>query len=131
MGQRHCWQTLYFPSHLCDCGLQIYSFFENANYSLQNTPESHTPLEVGSENAPEAAHGWLGNPFSEISQRKMPAYSAGERRPHIEWGTGILCYSFFKTKIIINMLLLVPTVDTGITNHSYHEWNLHIITQRD
>lgn len=97
-GQRHCWQTLCFPSHLCDCGLQIYSFFEYANYSLQNTPEPNTPPEAGSENAPEAAQGWLGNPFSELSQRKMPTYSAGERRPHIEWDTGILCYSFFKTR---------------------------------
>lgn len=36
--------------------------------------------------------------FSQISQRKMPVYSAGERTPHIEWDTGILCYLFFKTK---------------------------------
>lgn len=42
---------------------------------------------------------WLAwKVFSEISQRKMPVYSAGERTPHIEWDTGILCYLFFKTK---------------------------------
>lgn len=60
IGWRHCWQTPCFPSHLHDYGLQIYSFFECANCSLQNTPQPNTPPEAGSENAPEAAHGWLG-----------------------------------------------------------------------
>lgn len=69
-----------------------------ANYSLQNRPEPNAPPGAGSEKAPEATHGWLGNPFSERSQRKMSIYSAGEKRPHIGWDTGILCYSFFKTK---------------------------------
>lgn len=68
----------------------------------QLLPSEHTraqtPPEAGSESAPEAAHGALGSPFSEISQRKMPTYSAGERKPHTQWDTGILCYSFFKTK---------------------------------
>ena len=97
-GQRHCWQMLCIPSDLCDSGLQIYSFYKHANCFLQNTPKSNTPTEVGSENAPEAVHGWLGNLFSAISQRKMPTDSAGERRPHIEWDTGLLCSSFFRTK---------------------------------
>ena len=65
---------------------------------FRKTPKPSTPPEAGTENAPEVARGWLGNRFSEISQRKMPVSSAGERRPHIEWGTGILCYLFFKTK---------------------------------
>lgn len=95
---RHCWQTLCVASRWCDCGLQIYSFFEYANCSFQNTPEPNTPPEAGSGNAPETVHGWLGNPFSETSQRKMPTYSAGERRPPMEWDTGLLCSSFFRTK---------------------------------
>ena len=67
-GQRHCWQMLYFPSHLCDPSLQIYSFYKHANCFLQNTPKSNTPPEVDSENDPETAHSCLGNPFSEINQ---------------------------------------------------------------
>ena len=97
-GQRHCWQILYFPSHLCDPSLQIYLFYKHANCFLQNTPKSNTLPEVDSENAPEAAHSCLGNPFSETSQRKMPTYFAGEKRPPMEWDTGLLCSSFFRTK---------------------------------
>lgn len=47
----------------------------------------------------------------------MLIYFVGERRVYIEWDIGILCYLFFKIKVIINILFLMLIMGIGVINY--------------
>lgn len=97
-GWRHCWQTLCLPSHLCDYGLQTYSFFECANCSLQNTPRPDTPPAAGSESTPEAAPAGLETISPKAAKERCQFSLRGTEKASPRGGMGILGYLFLKTK---------------------------------
>lgn len=88
-------------------GWQIYSFFEYANFSFQNTPESDTPTRswlIG--NAPETVHGLFGNPF--LKQAKERCQHTLQGRKGLLWsGTQASCAPHsLGPKIIVNSFIL-------------------------